>query len=220
MKKQILIVGSILALFLTDCKKEKTQPEDTNEIPTPTVPDTINPRSYYPIYPGSYWKYVVNDTDTVTSNASLTYLKNSYIEFKRYETGSTKAITGPSDTVYVPFLDGQPVYGYGKVEHENEYYINGDFFTIWPILSEKVGDEFNRGSTNSKYGDFNEHVEVLKKTINSAGDSIIVLKGHWVWGPNTNNISTQIFIKNIGLASFVIVDTVKPDTLYKKRLID
>lgn len=211
MKKLTIISIAVLGFALSSCRKDKDSMED--EVPASYI--KLEPLSYYPIYPGSYWKYVVNDTDTVTSSASAAYLLHSYIEHKGDQT------FGPSTPVYVPFLDNQPVYQYDRIEHlttlNNQ---NADYYQRTPVLSEQVGFKFNRENKTTKFGDFNEHVKVEAKTVNAAGDSILILQGHWVWGPNAACKTTQIFTKNIGLTYSIKVDTIKNDTIQKSRLLD
>jgi len=222
MKKLILLV-IISALFLVNCKKENTSViTEDEEVPPVKKYDTLKPLSYYPIYPGSYWKYAVNDTDTVLSQASLTYQKNSFIEFKGYiAPNSMFFTTGPSDTVYVPYLDGNPIYQYNRLEHIRDHSNQpADYYRKWPILSEKIGFTFDGDSNTKKYGDFAEHLTVRTKTVDANNDSILVLNGNWVYGPNLNCRTTKIFTKNIGLTFSLKVDTVLHDTLYKLQLIN
>lgn len=78
--------------------------------------DTLFPKPYLPVYPGSWWKYLSEDADTLISSASDTYLTD-YYEY------SAAAVL--SDSFYVPFLDNIPVWGYeahtGAVSHAGSY---------------------------------------------------------------------------------------------------
>jgi hypothetical protein len=35
---------------------------------------------------------------------------------------------------------------------------------------------------------------VAQKTVKNNQDSVIILNGHWVWGPNINRITTEAYI--------------------------
>lgn len=204
----------LLSLTITtiSCKKDKT-PTQINT--TQVQFDTIQPRSYYPVYPGSWWQYVVNDSTTTHYSVSSTYLPHSYMDTPNYM--STGSSSDYSDTAYVPFLNSNPIYGYEKIVHIDDPF--GNYYTRWPILKETVGFEFDRDWTDTRYGDFNEKVKVIDKYFNGQ-DSILVLKGHWIYGPNISHISYQKYAKNIGLTTEHIIDTVANDTLYKKYLVN
>lgn len=207
MKKILIFLFASLILF--QCKKDSEEsPPPSNSTPTTTQYDTIKPMSYYPVYPGSYWKYIENDTDTIVSNATAyaphSYLKNINSEY--------------SDTVYVPFLDGNPIYGYDKIDWVQPPF--GNYYTTWPIISETVGFNYERAWTDKRFGDFSEYLIIADKTTNQNQDSVIIVKGHWVWGPNVAKISTQEYVKDIGLTNYFIVDTVANDTTFKLVLFD
>jgi hypothetical protein len=169
--------------------------------------------NYYPVYPGSWWLYEVNDTTTEQFQVSETYQPNSY------ENTASESWESPtfSDTVFVPFLNGKPIYGYNKIEWVRPPF--GDYYVQWPILSEQVGFEFEREWTDKRYGDFSEKLKVTSKYFNGT-DSIITVEGHWVYGPNVSKKSYQTFGKNIGLMTEYIVDTLTVDTVYKKVLLN
>jgi hypothetical protein len=214
MKKILLLL--LVSLTFYQCKKE---PSKIDQDPTPLNKnfDTIKPLSYYPMYPGSFWKYLKNGMDTILYTTSQTYLAHNYLKFKGLDS-SGNLVMQYTDTVYVPFLNGSPVYGYQKIVwHQPPF---GDFYSTWPIISENVGYRFERDWTDKRYGDFSEKLIVASKSINANQDSIISLKGNWVYGPNVNKISTQTFIKNIGLSTYYIIDTVAMDTIYSLNLIN
>ncbi len=194
MKK--IIVFLFISIFLVECKKKDT--------PVPT----LEPLSYFPVYPGSFWKYLENDTDTVVWNTSSAYVENNF-----------RTRNGRSDPVNVPLLNGKPIYQYNKIE----YIANpGDdpYYEPWPILSEQVGFQFEQGWYDPRYPDGQEKLIVAQKTVNPQLDSIIVLKGHWTYYSIENTISYWEYTKNIGLTSHIIIDTVLMDTTYKLKLLD
>jgi hypothetical protein len=200
MKTTFLYIIAVTLIFSACKKKEKTDP------PTP---GTIEPGSYFPVYPGSWWKYVVNNSDTINSQVSNDYVLNSFNNSYDQHTHS--------DGMYVPYLDGNPIYRYQKVAWIAPPF--GNYYALWPILSETVGDQFERSWTDKRFGDFSEYVTVTQKYA-SDSDSVLVLEGHWVYGPNATHKSYQYYYKNVGLKHEVIVDTISMDTIYQKKLID
>jgi len=197
----------LLTLLLCQCKKEK--PVVTDPVVEKLIPDTLKPLSYFPVYPGSHWNYLENDVTPVAWTTSSTYLPHSYALLDD---------SGYTDTVYVPFLNDKPIYQYNKLDFKIAPF--GNVYTPWPIISEELGFQYEKEWTDKRYGDFSEKLVVAQKTVNANLDSIIVVKGHWVWGPNTSKVSTQIYTKNVGLTYSDVVDTVAMQTIYKLELTD
>lgn len=198
-----------LILFFS-CKKEQ------NITPPISTYDTISPKSYFPAYPGSWWKYIVNGTDVVFDTTSSSYLMNYYVK-NRYWDSTAHLIPVYSDTCYVPYFNSIPVYGYEKLVWVRPPF--GDYYTKWPVLSETIGFTFDRDWTDKRYGDFAEKVVVKDKFFNGT-DSILKLESHWVYGPNTAQKRFQQWGKGIGLMNDYIIDTISSDTLYSKILTD
>lgn len=185
-------------------------PLDTLLPPGPLVPDTVEPGSYYPVYPGSFWEYDINGQPGRRDSTSATYLPH------RYQTGYD-SLGQPtySDTAYVPFLNGEPIYGYSKIEHPLPPFMYlPDAF--WPILSETVGFSYTEGWTDPRFGDHNEYLQVVSKTL-EGGDSVITVRGHRVYGL-TQVVSTRKYVKGIGLTLWMNVDTVANDTYFRQEL--
>jgi len=207
MKTNILILLAIL--LMTACRKDDVVIDPSIVNPATTY-DTIKPKSYLPYFPGSWWKYQLNDTAEITISTSSTYILHSYLDYINYDLLNT-------DSVYVPFYNSEPVYGYDKIEYIAPPF--GGSYKKWPILSEVVGFSFNRDWTDPRWGDFNEKVQVSEKIFNGQ-DSVIILKGHWVYGPKISWKSYQEYTKGVGLTKEFIVDTLTNDTVLKKILID
>ncbi len=206
----IILVSSLILLFIS-CEEEII-PDDPDIVNTNTI-DTIKPLPYYPVYPGSWWKYIVNNNEEITK-----YVQNEYqLHFFKLNSIDPWGPIQYSDTVYVPFFDSKPIYGYDKIEYRFPPF--GDYYMTWPILSEVIGFEFERSFVDPRYGDFSEKVKVTNKIFNGS-DSILILEGHWVYGPNVNIRSYQEYTKNIGLTKEILIDTLSLDTVYKKVLVD
>jgi hypothetical protein len=76
----------------------KPQGNDPDPIPI----DTIFPLPYYPVYPGSYWKYIDSFGDTTVIMTDPEYRKDWYKMEEKLD----------PDTAYVPFCDGIGIWGY------------------------------------------------------------------------------------------------------------
>ncbi len=61
-------------------------------------------------------------------------------------------------------------------------------------------------------------MRVVSKDV-EAGDSVIIVRGHWNLF-NTEQISTRKYVKNVGLISWIVVDTVANDTIFRKELVN
>jgi hypothetical protein len=204
--KNKLFITALFCTFIYSCSKKQENPIDVG----PEY-DTVFPGSYFPVYPDSWWKYQLNGSEIVTSTVGEEY----QLHFFRMSHDYPDEQLLYSDTVYVPFLDSKPIYGYEQIEWVMPPF--GNFYVKWPILSETVGVTFQRNWEDTRYGDFSEKVEVKQKIFNGT-DSVLILEGHWVYGPNVKNKKIQEFVKGIGLVKEFIVDTTTLDTLYKKEL--
>jgi hypothetical protein len=100
--KYSICLIAFFSLALLSCKKE-------------TSYSTMYPLSYLPVYPGSYWKYINKNGDTVVQTTDAEYKLDSYV-YSVYQ--QTDIMTVP---VYVPVWNGHPVYGYSTPVY-NAYY--------------------------------------------------------------------------------------------------
>jgi hypothetical protein len=105
----------LILLFSFSCTKDKIKPP----------PQTIYPLSYLPVYPGSSWKYINENNDTVVYSTETDYKLHSY-----------KSNGSQTDPAYVPIWNGKPVYGYSTPQQ---------------ITSPAFSDEYRRGLTLVKY---------------------------------------------------------------------
>jgi hypothetical protein len=152
------------------------------------------PLSYFPVYPGSYWIYVKgNDTILNRTCDTLSYW----------------------DGEYFPELDGVLIKGYTKLEKW------GPIIEWVQFLSEKVGDSLTDVSSDPRYNHDNILSIILQKTVDKAGDSIIVkktIRSNYMGFPY-NYLIYDIYKKNVGLVFECGIDTSSKDTTYKKILI-
>lgn len=91
--KKYFITSAILVILIS-CKKDKVI----------SNPETIYPLPYLPVYPGSVWNYIDDNGDTIVYKTDDSYRLHSYRSYEAY--GNT---TNP---VYVPYWNGNPIYGY------------------------------------------------------------------------------------------------------------
>ncbi|MBL7902058.1 MAG: hypothetical protein JNK73_08695 [Bacteroidia bacterium] len=212
-----------LLFFFLSCKKQESDPQ-----PIPTPIDTIKPGSYFPVYPGSWWKYKLTDSTGVTVatySTYPTYLKHTYCK------GRDNWVTckSPSDTVFVPFYNGAPIYRYQYIDYAVAPFLKEDY--LYDFLTETAGAckiRPNRKFCDPRYPGFNcveeEITHISKAKLGS--DSVLIAKGHFININGLDNIISphQIFqkeyIKNLGMNLFWIVDTLSNDTVRKIQLID
>ena len=179
--------------------------------------DTIKPMDYYPVYPKSWWKYVTDDSTIIVDSTSNSYRLHCYKINPDWAYDPDKPDIEYSDSFYVSFFNSGPVYGYDKIEHIQAPF--GDYYTRWPILREIVGFQFHRSWQDMRYDDYREKVVVTNKFYNG-NDSVLILEGTWVYGPNSNNKSYQEYVKGVGLVRELLIDKTSNDTIYTKHLTD
>lgn len=173
----------ILVFFLS-CKKEKQE-----------AIQTIYPLPYLPVYPGSKWIYLNEVGDTVIQSTAPEYQLHQY---------NSNHIGGyMTDYVYVPFWNGNPVYGYSTpIDNVSAAFIHNGLTQIG-YLSEKKGEQWT--TYWSQYGNSFRVVENIDTSLTV--NSIIyynVIKvcnyGHYPGGPGPVLLTTvSYYAKNIGL---------------------
>jgi hypothetical protein len=188
---RVLKIAIVLLIFSSiACKKENDYA-------------IIEPGPYFPVYPNSWWKYIVNDSTLITYTTSNRYILHSY--------------QASSDPVFVPFYNGQPIYKYDRI-------VSNAFGTHkWPILSEIIGFSFTV-NPESQYPEYNE-MATVKAKIFDGQDSVLIIVGTFFWGVDYPQVTFpekrySEFVKDVGLVKDVIYDTITNDTSLKKILID
>jgi hypothetical protein len=214
-KTLILLVASILVL---SCKKDEALSAETNTTVI-NLPDTIVPLSYFPAYPNSEWIYDVTKngvTTTETHTTNSTYQLHSYIYFNAQNGSDTLY----SDSAYVPFYNGEPIYGYSRIKRCFD-----DVSQLWsndkyPFMSEKIEEELITdyyGKTESAdVVTFN----VMYKYETQKGDSIIGLMKSYNETLNYQPIEEwEYYQKGVGLISYYYIGIATFDTLIKQELV-
>lgn len=169
--------------------------------------DTIYPGSFYPIYPGSFWEYSINGgTGSKRMEASADYMLDSFVTIN----GNPQVYSKPK---YVPYLDGNPIYGYNKVITNTDHGSNYSK-RLWPFLSEHIGDTIVGGSSvNSAY--FEESLWI-EKLDDIDGRKILTVQCFTrVYNPAGRK--TRVYEKNVGLIAYYEFSP-NGDTTYREEL--
>jgi len=112
---QRLFILGLFFLICAACNKDKNE-----------IIETIEPGSYFPVYPGSYWRYIDSNGDTLSRTTGPKYVEDIY-----YVGGVAKQ--GP---YYVPLYEGKPIWGY--YEHYNNLSHSYDYPGFVLILSDSM----------------------------------------------------------------------------------
>lgn len=180
-------------------------------VPNPPSYNTLEPFSYFPAYPGSFWKYVDSNGDTTLKETAPSY------QADHYTFGSAAYV---SDTFLVPFYDGIPIWGYeahtGPISNSGSY----PFTRI-------VSDSLPVGS--SWFISYWSGTAISRKII--AKDTSLVINGntyaptiaveeYFSQGPSSYIwLARRFYTKNIGLVREDIFNT-SDSTVNTKELID
>jgi len=205
--KILRIIGVIILLmFLTFCKKQS----DSNDYVT------VYPRSYFPVYPGSYWKYL-NKTYNNNQTSYFTWTTSDNYQPHHYYLGNDKYSTYCN----VPFLNDEPIYGYEKVKCAYPPMPAG--CNLYAFLGEDSTFRITRFLGDPRYNPVYINTILYKKTIDKKNDSIIILRG--TYGCmfallDSPAIIWTIYKKNVGKILEYEVDTLRHDTLYKQVLLE
>jgi len=245
MYKQIIstIIKSLVVLLISslffncskddDPQKEIQPPEIVKE--GIVVPDTLEPLSFFPVYPGSFWEYNVTEKPLIVKGSPVRFCLSGEIktseeilttapEYKLdsfiVEANSEEDIY--STPVYVPFYEGEAIYEYDKIEQNTGVPFGFSTFTRFPILSEEIGLKFREGYHNPRQTYLGLNYEVINKELDINGDSILTIKGTYETTTldRENQEVTLIYKKNVGLIKSYIYHTEIRDTIEKRELVD
>ena len=196
MKNKTFIVFLLFVVFLA-CKKENTH-------------EKILPGKYFPVYPNSYWKYVNQDGDTVTHSTSADYILYSFL---------CKAFNTYTDSVYVPFWNGKPIYAYSTPVLE-ESMDKGKVFM--PLLSENKGYEWLLWY--SAKDSILEYVKTVDTALTLQSilyqHVIVVKKDSWDNKLLSDIHNYRFYARDIGLIKDMDVNESNNDTIRKIELFE
>jgi hypothetical protein len=126
MMKRILSLCSLSLLLFSSCNRD-------SDALFPGPLDTIKPKPYLPIYPGSWWKYVDANGDTVLQTTGAHYVRDTLC----WREPDGIHFTKPS---YVPVWNGKPTWGYTQQGHTGS--IEGTLYYTADVLRETVGGQW------------------------------------------------------------------------------
>jgi hypothetical protein len=180
----------VLVILIGSCKKET---------PIESAVLTIEPGAYYPVYPGSYWKYFNSYSNGFYDNqVDSVYRLNAY-KSQRHDCFIT-------DSVYVPYMNGIPIYGYSLLQHTYSVYSNNnspsDCKSLVPFLKEDLGGIYG-ASTSQRGAGYQYDVTSLIDTMTIRGTLYQDIIEVTYTEHNDNNItigkSKTYYAKNVGL---------------------
>ncbi|MCA1761844.1 MAG: hypothetical protein ABR574_11240 [Cryomorphaceae bacterium] len=232
MKKLTLFLA--IVLISLGCEKDDNTSNPTaggDEGGGDAMVEVVNPGSYFPVFPGSWWTYTEYDmayewidgtytltgidTSETTDEVSPDYLPHAYIT--NGEIANENPEEGYSDTVMVPFFNGEPIYRYSRVDFKSQA---PESYELYPFLSENVGDTLETEFSDPRFDYLGPFVVVLNKTVDSQNDSIIELKRYYSPGFNGFFIDWYTYKKDVGLVSHYTTSTSTNDTVYARVLTD
>lgn len=204
---RVLKITIVLLIFsLIACKKESDYP-------------IIEPGSYFPVYPDSFWKYLVDDSILIIDSTNDNYeLYNVKID-GNYNDYYTEYCYVPyyNASHHSPLLYSYHIFKYGR-------YVNNAVTPtqIWPFLSETIGYVFTLNPI-SQYQANNERF-IVKAKIFDGQDSVLIQEATYFKNNSPQYTSSkkryQEYIKGVGLAKDIVYDTITCDTISKKILVD
>lgn len=166
--------------------------------------DTIFPKEYLPVYPGSYWEYDDGSIETVGNNYEKVGVFNYLRTPPPWWQGHGNPYW-PNDSIYVPVWNGNPILEYDRI-NTDEYYI-----PLIPIINENIFEKTVLEQDHRIWGTVIMTVAVdtvilVGETI--FNDVIVTLQG---WGfindfdqfpENFTGLKKKYYAKEIGLIRF------------------
>lgn len=226
--KKIMLLGFLLGLIC--CEKKETDPETSIR-----EYEKITPFSYFPVYPGSFWSYKEYkkvylyddnsttfhldriDSLTTIDTVSSDYRPHNYLIKPDYVDGDF--VERYSDTVLVPFLNGQPIYGYSRIDKSSQLSAP-TYYDKYPFLTETKGDTLVPRYYDPRHEFLGPYLVIFDKMTDNQNDSVIIVKGYYYGNYNDNIIEWITYKKDIGLISHYVYSPIFQDTIYEKILID
>ena len=215
----------VLSFVFHDCKKDNQVKPLSVSDPCPagfqneiTGPQSkVEPLPYFPVYPGSWWRYVNRDGTISTYTTEPNYVHHEHVirTLCGCETPGEKFVIYSCE---VPVYQGRAIFGYDNLIDVSPHLSCSPNQFLEPFFSETVGNTWQLGGYDKRYQPANMRMfrKVLRK-FKSGEDSIIELKDYYTW---RNTVTWSQYAKNKGLIFQCEVDTTKMDTLYSIRLTE
>jgi hypothetical protein len=201
-KEYSIFTFVMVVVFLSSCKKDEINYK------------TIYPLPYFPVYPGSYWKYITENGDTITQTTSADYLLDSYY---------IDELEGIKTTpVYVPLWNNIPIYGYSTPRK----YISTFGLRQIPFLKFEKGIYWTTSISEYYIVESAKTIAVDTSIIVNGViyDSVIVVEGFRQDKYHVTDDTYTYYAKNIGLIKKVHLSIMLPnggwDTTSVLNIID
>ncbi len=197
-----IISLSFLLLFIS-CEKDSSGDNSSNY-------QTMEPLSYFPVYPGSHWEYMVNN-----NQLSIQYSVEEY----QLDAYSHDINAFQSDSVYVPFYRGIPIWGYeahtGPISHAGSY-------PLTRIVSETLSIGAHWIISSLSGTEVSRKIVDIDATLTISGTDYyptIVVEEYYSQGPSEYIwIARRYFTKDIGLVKEELKDH-NANTVQTKDLV-
>ncbi len=223
MNKAPVLLLLILALIvnLTSCKKKTTTVNlgKISEADTAAL-GIVEPLPYFPVYPGSYWKY----SNGSMSSTDARYQKDSYTVTisNSPDQGGNKSY--PSGRYYVPVYNGQFVWGY-CIHNDQAIFssIGMPSQPLIPVVSETMAVGSGWMTSFSSHRGTTSGIMARDTTITISGvdyyPTIVVL--HCIFDNNkTIPSGRSYYTKNIGLVKTETFDIWSGAVIAETHLVD
>jgi hypothetical protein len=142
-----LVFTGLFVILLISCDN----PPNSSE---PPVYDTLFPLSYFPAYPGSYWKYVDINGDTTVSSTDSVYHLDSYQVYPDL----------PVNYAIVPVYDGKPVWGYSLHSESPSS----------SLFHEKLRPVLKTGPINTYWDIYHDHLFSTRRMLVATDTTVVI----------------------------------------------
>lgn len=143
--RSFIFLGALVVLLKASCSKEGAEGQPCNQR-TPVVEpfqSVIQPDSYLPAFPGSWWSYSDGRTITTSTDYELHAVLSS-----KWDTNHGLVGCCAERTLRLPVYDGYPLYRYTRMRYDATSV--SDAVCAEVLLSESLGAEYFWGG--SHYG--------------------------------------------------------------------
>lgn len=216
MKSKLLALLVFSTLLISACVQNNND-DDDNSI---YVTDTIYPKDYLSIYPGSWFEYKKIRLDPYSLDTLLNGIFRCHVD-SIYKPHSYLQYDGSQSQIkYVPFYDGSPYYGYQKPSYVNAYHQGvADYYALYPQFSDYVGATYVTNFFDTHIGDIRCQYTVSDK-YDEGGESYVIIKGKYSVGPYKNCERYEKWQKGVGKIISYTFNTISNDTIIRSKLVD
>lgn len=192
------------------CTKDKTLTNNNPATTNVTSYDTIFPLNYFPVFPGSWWKYVDSNNDTTIVKTDSVYQQDYYT------VGSAAYV---SDTFFVPIYNNIPIWSYeahtGPISHSGSYPLTRILSDSLPVGSNWIISNWSGTQISRKIIAKDTTISISSNSYNPT----IVIEEYFSYGPpNYIWIARRYYTKNIGMIKEDLYNSID-STVNSKQII-